>query len=390
MDRGPTPSGPHEQHEPSARAGHSRSPVPSPREEFTITERSIADLLGTLSSATGPDEGERGRMRSRIVAGLGQHTPTHSRRRRADATRPSSSVRGRFAIAAVAALALLFSLTGMSLLLSRDALPGDALYGIKRTAEAASLGLTFGDEPKALKHLEFAAARVTEIETLTQRYPAAADAPVGGYLTALTDLDTDAGAGARQLVDLGTRSDPRLLEALRTWSVQQSNRLGAVDAKLPRAARDRLGGTSTLLGRITERADTLLGRSHCYEITSGAADDVGALPASGVCHTRASATTVNPPAGRQRPSGTTGQHTPSGVPGVPLPPGGPVPTRPLPPVPVPPPGAMTPAPGLPQPWPVPGPGPTAPGRPPTLNVPLPLPQLTVPPPLPGLPAITIG
>ena len=35
---------------------------------------------------------------------------------------------------------------GMSLLLSRDALPGDALYGIKRTAESASLGLTFGDE----------------------------------------------------------------------------------------------------------------------------------------------------------------------------------------------------------------------------------------------------
>ena len=151
-------------------------------------------------------------MRERILAGLPTTSTGHTttvaerhtapgRRRRLPRTRPAGADRGtarpgdppragtgaraRFAIAAVALLALVLSLTGMSLLLARDALPGDTLYGIKRTAEAASLGLTFGDEPKALKHLEFAASRVTEIETLAQRYANPADAPVGGYLTAL-------------------------------------------------------------------------------------------------------------------------------------------------------------------------------------------------------------
>ncbi|MBW3653137.1 MAG: cobalamin biosynthesis protein [Actinobacteria bacterium] len=72
-----------------------------------------------------------------------------------DATTITRAVRlSKVVGAAVAVLALVGSLAGMSLLLARDALPGDALYGFKRTAEAASLGLTFGDESKALKHLE--------------------------------------------------------------------------------------------------------------------------------------------------------------------------------------------------------------------------------------------
>lgn len=245
-----------------------------------------------------------------------------------------AGARGRLAVAALALLALVGSLAGMSVLLSRDALPGDALYGIKRTAEAASLGLTFGDEPKALKHLEFASARITEIETLARRYPNPADAPVGGYLTALTDFDNDATAGSRQLITLATRTDGRLLESLRDWSTQQASRLARVVSHLPGDARNRQVASRVLLDNITARADALLARMDCLQITSGSDDDIGALPATGVCEkkTPAPASSTAPPSvsgATDNPAPPTGAETPS----APLPSSEATPA--VPPVPVP-------------------------------------------------------
>jgi hypothetical protein len=297
-----------------------------------------------------------------------------------------SGARGRFAVAAVAVLALVGSLVGMSVLLSRDALPGDALYGMKRTAEAAELGLTFGDEGKALKHLEFASARVSEIETLARRYPDRDSAPVGGYLTALTDFDNDAAAGSRQLIAVATASDGRQLEALTDWAKQQSSRFTAVSPQLPGAARTRESASLALLDKISTRAAALTERLDCYQITSGSSDDAGALPASGACEQpsgsrpdpgapgsgdpRASVQPTEPPSGgTQQP----GRGHPTGNRLPPLPPvGSTVP-----------PASQTPSPdGAPSQPPASGGG--------SIDLPLPLPGVTVPPLLPGLPGITIG
>jgi hypothetical protein len=264
----------------------------------------------------------------------------------------------------------------MSVLLARDALPGDALYGVKRTAEAAELGLTFGEEPKALKHLEFASARVSEIETLARRYPNAGDAPVGGYLTALTDFDNDASAGSRQLINLATRSDGRLLQSLRDWSAQQATRLQAVADRLPEAARNRQNASRVLLDRITARADALLVRMDCYQITSGSYDDIGALPASGTCEERdpapASSTGPSvPPTTDNSGPATGGTETPGGTP--------PPASEPTPGVP------LVPVPGVTVPAPAPTGSPTVPGTETTTP-----PLIELPPLLPGLPTIGIG
>jgi Domain of unknown function (DUF5667) len=375
-----------------------------------VDERTVVHLVGGLAQLTAPDPGARDRMRQRILAGLathdaragtGMHTPpargSRAPRNGADGTsrgsarpgdlpRAGTGARGRFAIAAVALLALVLSLAGMSLLLARDALPGDALYGIKRTAEAAALGLTFGDEPKALKHLEFASARVTEIETLAQRYANPADAPVGGYLTALSDFDNDASAGSRQLIALATRNDGRQLESLRDWAKQQSNRLDAVAERLPGAARNREGVSLALLSKIAERSDALLARMQCYQITTGSFDDIGALPATGQCERIPGA----PQQGGPVP-GTGDSKTP--VPGQTLGP----PTQPAQPQPQQPQQPTAQQPGLPLP-PLPGiPGVTSPPvtqpplttSSPTVTVPLPLPTIQVPP-LLGLPGVQLG
>jgi hypothetical protein len=296
-----------------------------------------------------------------------------------------SGARGRFAVAAVAVVALMASLAGMSLLLARDALPGDALYGVKRTAEAASLGLTFGDEGKALKHLEFASSRVSEIETLARRYPDLNSSPVGGYLTALTDFDTDASAGSRQLIALATRSDGRQLDALSAWADQQSSRLTAVSPQLPSAARNRSTASLALLDKISSRAAALFARMDCYQITSGGFDDVGALPASATCdkpgESRPDPNVPNPNASdgtdtSVRPTDPPNKQAPS------------KPTGQLPPLP---PVGRTVTPGS-------GGSGSSSGQtgtqPPTgdttVQVPLPLPGVTVPPLLPGLPGISIG
>jgi hypothetical protein len=283
-----------------------------------------------------------------------------------------AGARGRLVVAAVAVLALVGSLAGMSVLLSRDALPGDALYGVKRTAEAASLGLTFGDEPKALKHLEFAASRVSEIETLARRYPDPADAPVGGYLTAFTDFDNDAIAGSRQLVTLATNTDGRLLESLRDWSAQQASRLERVAAHLPQAARNRENASDALLDRVTARADALLARVKCSQTTSGSSDDLGPLPATGPCEEKTAAPTSPgaPPTVAQTPDSSAPATGPE-VPSPPIPSAQPTPA--VPPVPVP---------GTTVPVPAPTERPSVvPSVPPTTAIP---PLITLPPLLPGL------
>jgi hypothetical protein len=367
-------------------------------------DRTVARALARLTSLTAPTEAERARIRARILRGLdapeteaprttvtattaqvsepAEAAPAGSATAQAAARGPPralSGARARFAVASVAVLALIGCLAGMSLLLARDALPGDALYGIKRTAEAASLGMTFGDESKALKHLEFAAARVGEIETLARRYPDPDDAPVGGYLTALTDFDNDAAAGSRQLIALATSTDGSQLESLRTWARQQASRLDGVTTRLPAAARNRQRTSLDLLDRMTARSSALLARMDCDQITSGSHDDIGALPATASCATDAGITAPI------LPTDTDSSERPSEPPAT----GGPVaPSEPTPELPIPvPPITLSTAPPTGRPGVLPT---TPPSDSPEIAVPLPLPTVELPPLLPGLPGIRIG
>lgn len=420
MDRRRTPNGRGDQHERGARAGAGRPPAEADLAGFTGDERTLVAMLGGLADVTAPDGGERSRIRSRVLAGLaddrtaqqpaaptpvtkprmlrppGTRSPRASRPPRgprSEDDRPrGTSARGRFAIAAVAVLCLVFALGGMSLLLSRDALPGDALYGIKRTAEAASLGLTFGDQQQAFKHLEFATSRVTEMETLAQRY-GPGDAPVGGYLSALTDFDTDASAGSRQLIALTTRQDGSLLSTLSAWARQQQDRLTAITPRLPGAARTSESSSLSLSDAIADRADALAARLPCSQITSGNADDLGALPATGPCDrvggSGGSGTSGTAPGRQQSSSGAAVTTTPAApTDGQPRPGQPSRPTR----------SSQPGLPGAPIVVPTtsggqqPGGtgGQTTTSTPPPIVLPLPLPPITLGPLLPGLPGLQLG
>ncbi|MGQ0779069.1 MAG: DUF5667 domain-containing protein [Pseudonocardiales bacterium] len=256
----------------------------------------VAALRHAGSAVAGPDAFERDRMRQRIMAEFptvtreADHRPV-GRRHVAAHRAPGrwraipDEARGRLLIAAAAALCLFMSLSAMSLLLSRDALPGDALYTFKRSAESAELGLTFGDERKAFKHLEFANARVSEIEALADQADTAGTwaANEGKFLQALHDFELDTTAGARLLTAVAADGQSGILAPLRGWVEQQETRLQSVSGALPVPASTRLDSTFELLDRMIARVTALDERSGCRTISSGSHDDLGLLPARGGC-----------------------------------------------------------------------------------------------------------
>jgi hypothetical protein len=366
VGRGITPLGRRRRHERFARAVESRPESVDPE---LAEELAVVDLLRAAATSSGPDAATRERMRRRIL----------------DADRPTaaavtvlkprrSSARGRLAVASAAALCLVLSLAGMSVLLSRDALPGDALYGMKRTAESATLGFTFGDESKALKRLDFATARLAELETLADKY-ADEDGPLGAYLTALTDFDADAAAGSRELATIGANSDERLLGTLDEWARAQYARLTELRPRLPETVVNRSTTSLNLLVRIAQRTADLRGRTGCSPVTTGDSDDVGPLPATTPCGP------IPTPSGSSTPDQTSVPVSPppATVPPAPVPPPAQPPTTGNPP---PDPSVLTSQPGvLP---PLTSVVPTVPSLGlPTITIPLPLP-------LPGLPGIAFG
>jgi hypothetical protein len=366
--------------------------------------------LSRSADATAPESDARERMRAKVLAELPAILTGHAETARSTTLSTASrtgakhrvtGARGRLAIAVGAAFCLVVALCGMTMLLSGSALPGDPLYGIRRTVESAAMSLTFGDESKGLKHLGYAADRISDIESLAARYPNTADSPAGDYLTAFADFDSDGAAGSSDLTGYASGNGPAVLNQLHDWATQQAARITAVDPKLPADARTAATASRTLLTRIETRAAALFARTACYTVTSGATDDIGVLPATGPCDRVPGARTVAPTVA---PAGTPGQtlapdtadqpaiaptptttpaQAPPAHPSVtstaapppatrPTQPGGPtVPILPIPPT-------IT----LPLPLPLPVSLP--------LPLPLALPGAQIPPLLPGLPGIRVG
>lgn len=331
-----------------------------PEDDEFAKELAIIGGLRDLGASGTPDAETRQRIREEIAGRL------------AEAEAPPKRRGLTMANLAAAAVALVLALGGLTLLLSKDALPGDPLYGIKRAGESAALGLTFDAQDKAKKHLEFATYRVGELDELT-RQSAVSDA----YFTGLADFESDLRAGVSQLTSLvtGGGGQTRLAE-LRTWARQQSDRLGSQVDRAPAEARDRFKGARDLLDKVQARSADLGSRLTCYTITTGLSDDLGAVPAVGDCvRNPDSPNAVVPPTASTAPSSAPEPPTLASLP----PTGGVVsatPTGPLasptggapPPVAPPPPPAKTP--------------PTPTSTPPPL--------ISLPPVIPGLPPIVIG
>ncbi|UMP02369.1 DUF5667 domain-containing protein [Amycolatopsis sp. EV170708-02-1] len=335
----------------------------SPDDDEFAHELALVGGLRELGAGGAPDAETRQRIRDEIAGRLAEAEAAPKRRGHAVAN------------LAAAAVALVLALGGITLLLSKDALPGDPLYGIKRAGESASLGLTFDEHDKAKKHLEFAANRVGELDELTRQ-----GAPTDAYFTGLADFETDLRAGVSQLTALVTdQGGQARLAELRTWARNQSDRLGLQVEQAPAEARDKFSAARALLDKVQERTTDLGSRLVCYTITTGTSDELGAVPAAGDCvRNPDSPDAVLPPVTSSPPSSApSATPTPTSAP-----PSSAVdtatPTGPLAP----------PTGGTPPPV-VATPPPTTRTVPPTTTT-RPPPLVSIPPLIPGLPPIIIG
>jgi hypothetical protein len=340
-------------------------PSPVRRDGEFADELALVGALRELGAAGAPDLETRQRIHAEIAGRL----------ETAAATTPRRRWRPRTADLVAAALFLFLVLSGLTLVLSRTALPGDALYGVKRAGESTALGLTFGDQAKARKHLEFATNRVTELGEL-----AAQDASQADYRTAYDDFAADLKAGVAQMTTVATSDGggAQALSDVRLWARNQEARLASRQAALPADAAPVFGDVRDLLGKVQERANGLVARMSCYEITTGTSDELGLLPATGGCTERpvtpqtgvsSSQSTGPSVAGSTAPAPTGTQPPPSdsaATPGLPAPTGG-----------------VTPP-------PVYGQVPTTTQPPPSTSTTQQPPLVSIPPLLPGLPPIVIG
>lgn len=212
----------------------------------------------------------------------------------------------RVGLVSSAALMVMVALTGAGMFVSRDALPGDAAYGIKRIAEETGLALTFDDEAKARRNLELAAVRLSEIEKLVARGDQSGLDPQL-LRSAMQQFGVSASEGSRTLLADEQTAGTGGIGVLQAWAAKQVVRLSVLRSALPVPAATEADNSIALLDRLMGRTTALESRSSCSERTSAAVDDLGPLPAEGSCTPRP----VSPPHRGIR-SQNTEQTAPSG------------------------------------------------------------------------------
>jgi len=396
-------------------------------DHFTAAELALVSALVAAAPVLDPSALARARMQVRVLAGAGivdaaargsDGVVVDLGRRPSRTVRTPLGMRARFLVAAAAALCLVVALSGISLLLSRDALPGDALYSLKRAGENTRLELTFGDTDRGLRHLDYASRRVDEVVALLERGSGSIDSAI--TLGLIQAFDAQTTAGSTRLTSSGVAGDATTLKSLFSWAQGQSSRLVALRPQLSTTTAQRLDASLTLLTLVQGRAEALSNRLSCSPITSGALDQLGPLPADGcaapsdpvpasarVTLTDAPAPATAPGAGAPSRGSVPSTSTPPALgTATPTTNGAPAPGPATAPAPGPggtpaagPGGPPAPGPGAPTPaTSVPGGGglvtaptpPAATTAPPGISLPVPLPPATLGPIPPGLLPGTVG
>lgn len=379
---------------------------PDPEHSPDPRVRELVGALRTLPVAPEPSAHFRAELRAQLVAvaprlvaegpaDLIRHTPATLQAAQAYRTAPAPrrSLRsrlprlrlGRPLRLVTATMTVLVMLLGMTVWMSRSALPGDALYGIKRASENAQLSLTSGGPARAKELLSLAKTRADEVSALLGK-PSAMALGAGNTAGAgvneqtaqliedtLGSADDNVREASRLLGDAAVRGrSAEPLDVMTGWAPDQLGRLQSIDAHLPNGSlRDRLSSSADLVSAALTRADNLRPQLGCDCLDRPASDELGPLPCT-TCAAPASNPTVpgqKTPAPQQSTGGTTKtdeggtssgdsgtsntgsaspQQSPEGSPSLPVPTGSvpSLPGLPLPGLPLPAPTASTTSPPL--------------------------------------------
>ncbi len=284
-----------------------------------VTPRLVDEGEASLTPATAPTQSKRAAKTERASA-----EPTR---------------RFRFAkplVAVACALTAFVLLLGGAVLLSQHALPGDALYGIKRASEDVEYSTTSGTVARGKLKLQFAATRIGEVADLLHT-PIAMAAGTGaladsGQISSgtaglvrdtLNSADSDILAASSMLNGDAVRNDDAgSLTAITSWAPAQIKAMTKIVGRIPAGAlHQNAAATLTLLRQAKQRSAALRADLGCNCVSS--TDQFGPVPCSGSCSATPKQTgggktgTKQPGPSSSRSAGTG--HRVGGSPGVTVP-----------------------------------------------------------------------
>ncbi|WP_405116069.1 DUF5667 domain-containing protein [Micromonospora sp. NBC_01405] len=156
---------------------------------------------------------------------------------------------------------------------SENAVPGDALYGMKRSTERAQLALASSNLSRGQLFLDFARTRLDEAAALRGDRL--------GFEAVLDDMDSDSRQGVRLLTSAAAqRTDPAGLDAVNTFVAGQRRAVGDLLDGASRAERDRVRRSLALLDAIRKRSDALRAAIDCELPAPAGSDALGPTPAA--------------------------------------------------------------------------------------------------------------
>jgi hypothetical protein len=293
-------------------SGPSTRPVgpPVPDVEPDVPAASVGRAAGEHTIAVGETGSVPSRSR-RARHVLPSDHPDHpvetarSERSDRDRSRPGKptgrrrpSVRRRFGVL-VACVAAFAVVVGVAATASKNALPGDALYGVKRATESTGGLFTFGDQAEATQQLEVARTRMDEVQGMLQSGNAPDPAAVA---SAMKDFDTATATGSRMILSADRSAGGADLADLRTWATAQSDRMAEMQSSWPAANTADAEASKTLLDRVLTRTEALRARTGCAQSGTASVDDLGPLPSDAPCTGQGTQPSTE---GSRSPEGTT-------------------------------------------------------------------------------------
>ncbi|HWU21211.1 MAG TPA: DUF5667 domain-containing protein, partial [Nocardioides sp.] len=194
-------------------------------------------------------------LRSRLMTAAAEMPATPERRtdaatalrltpqqKRGSRERRAAALLGGFAVVAA---------SGSMAVASQSALPGDALYPVKRAIENAHANLESSPQAKASVLLDNAATRLSEVEELSARNDAD-PSEISSTLQSFKDQSSQAGAVALDAFKSDGSGDA--LTELRSFASSSMGRLSALDDVLPVEARPALVAAAQTVQSIDQAA----------------------------------------------------------------------------------------------------------------------------------------
>jgi hypothetical protein len=179
-------------------------------------------------------------------------------------------------------------LLGLGLWASQRALPGDALYSLKRGWESTQLAFTHGTD-RGITYLHHATRRADEVSGLLSRASASGRGTVADGLgsrtmslieSTLDSADSDVREGSRILTDQASaQHSAKPLQILIAWAPAQLSTLQSIEGRLPRGvARDRVVHSISTLTDSATRAKVLAPLATCGCFDTLPSDANGPVP----------------------------------------------------------------------------------------------------------------